>query len=82
MTQLCGKEKILVIGVIDEILMSALGSKEQFTEEEREEVTQMFQEVFDQTAPADLRETLFETARILYDEVKEEMAEMAEEENE
>lgn len=65
------KEKLLIIGALDELLIGGLGSREQFAEEERNFVEEKYHEVFDTNSPKDIREGMTALARKLYTEIKE-----------
>lgn len=65
------KEKLMIIGVIDELLIEQLDHTEHFTEDERQEVHAKYDGIFDTTSPRDIRESLIDLARKLYEETKD-----------
>jgi hypothetical protein len=66
------REKVLIVGIIDELLIEKMDCGELFTESEREYVLDVISETFDVTSPRDLRESLIALGRKLYEEVKAE----------
>ena len=62
------KERILITGVVDEVLCTELDTREQFNEEERERIEERYLEIFDTTSPKDIRESMATLARKLYEE--------------
>ena len=63
------KEKLIVIGAIQEMLIRDLGYGDAFTENELKSMTDDLNELFDTTSPRDLRESMIILARILYGEI-------------
>lgn len=62
-------EKILIISAIDDMLIHEVGYDECFSTREREEITELAKEVYDMTAPREIRERFERLARKLYAEV-------------
>jgi hypothetical protein len=71
MMEMTTQEKILFIALADELLLTHLGSSEHVSKEERMDIQERFDAVFDANAPKVLREALTETLRNLYEEIKE-----------
>jgi hypothetical protein len=62
-------EKILLISAIDDMLIHTVGYDECFTNRERDEIAELAKEVYDMTAPKDIRERFERLARKLYAEI-------------
>jgi hypothetical protein len=67
------EQKLLLIGLIEELLIDYYGYEDLLTPEERYKVTERINETLDINAPRDLREPLIQLGRKLYEDVKEEL---------
>jgi len=65
------KERLLIIGTIDELLIKELDYGELFTDEERTQIADRLEETIDTTSPKDFRNRLIDLGRKLYEEEKE-----------
>lgn len=63
------KEKAILLGVIDEILVDQFGHYDHLTDAERDRVAGYYTETTGRLTPHDLRENLIALARKLYTEV-------------
>jgi hypothetical protein len=67
------EQKLLLIGLIEELLIDYYGYEDLLTPEERYKLTERINETLDINAPRDLREPLIQLGRKLYEDVKEEL---------
>lgn len=73
MVNLKYEQKLLLIGLIEELLIDYYEYKDLLTPEERYKLTERINETLDINAPRDLREPLIQLGRKLYEDVKEEL---------
>lgn len=66
------KEKMLVVGAIDDFLKESLGYSEMLTDDEYDQVEEYLKETVDTTSPKDLRDSLASLGKKLYSDVFEE----------
>lgn len=64
------KEKLLIIGAIDDMLIHILDHETTFTEQEKEYLTKQITDVYDTSSPKEIREDMIILARKLYDEIR------------